>query len=56
MSGFPPFFSCPQPARISRQVRSLNMPIVKRLRVIFYLLAMIELVLITIAWGQILSF
>jgi len=25
---------------------------VKRLRVIFYLLAMIELVLVSIAWGQ----
>jgi hypothetical protein len=39
-------------ARIAGLKRSPVMLIVKRLRVIFYLLATIELVLVSLAWGR----
>jgi hypothetical protein len=32
--------------------RSQDMPNAKRLRIVFYLLAAIELMLVSIAWGQ----
>jgi hypothetical protein len=39
-------------ARPSLPERSLDMTIVKKLRMVFYLLATMELVLISIAWGR----
>lgn len=50
----PPFFAT-KPARTLRHRRSSDMPIMKRLRLAFYVLATIELILVAIvsnAWGQ----
>ncbi len=52
-AGVPPILIDAKKGRKIRETaRSPVMLIVKRLRVIFYLLATIELVLVSIAWGR----
>ncbi len=52
-AGVPPVLIDAKKSRKNRgAARSPVMLIVKRLRVIFYLLATIELVLVSIAWGR----
>jgi hypothetical protein len=54
-SGIPPFalfFAGQKNCKNPERARSPDMPMAKRLRVTFYLLATIELILVSLAWGR----